>query len=179
MESYATGPTVDMISVPTLAMVFGVTAPAVSRARLQAVEAAETVNMRQLGVALMQYENEHGKLPKNIVDENGNPLLSWRVAVLPYLEQQWLYEQFHLDEPWDSEHNKPLLARIPPPFVHSAVEQKPNEGLTIYQYPTGAVHFLLMCAMLAAKTRRSIPTWRRCCSPWTSRTPYRGRSPPT
>jgi len=44
----------------------------------------------------------------------GKPLLSWRVAVLPYIEQDNLYKQFHLDEPWDSDHNKKLLERMPP-----------------------------------------------------------------
>jgi hypothetical protein len=41
------------------------------------------------------------------------PLLSWRVLVLPYLEQKDLYDQFRLDEPWDSEHNKQLIAKMP------------------------------------------------------------------
>ncbi|MBV9123911.1 MAG: DUF1559 domain-containing protein, partial [Planctomycetes bacterium] len=41
------------------------------------------------------------------------PLLSWRVALLPYLEEQTLYSQFHLDEPWDSPHNRPLLENMP------------------------------------------------------------------
>jgi RNA polymerase sigma factor (sigma-70 family) len=43
----------------------------------------------------------------------GKPLLSWRVAILPFIEQDNLYRQFRLDEPWDSEHNKKLLARMP------------------------------------------------------------------
>ena len=42
-------------------------------------------------------------------DEDGNPLLSWRVHILPYMDYGQLYDQFHLDEPWDSEHNKKLL----------------------------------------------------------------------
>lgn len=41
------------------------------------------------------------------------PLYSWRVLLLPFLEQNGLYDQFHLDEPWDSPHNRALIDRMP------------------------------------------------------------------
>src|SRR5262249_9748983 len=47
----------------------------------------------------------------------GTPLLSWRVMILPYLDQQALYGQFHLDEPWDSPHNKTLIDKMPNIFA--------------------------------------------------------------
>ena len=47
------------------------------------------------------------------VDADGKPLLSWRVHLLPYVEAADLYDEFHLDEPWDSEHNKKLIERMP------------------------------------------------------------------
>ena len=46
-------------------------------------------------------------------DKQGKPLLSWRVHILPYLEENPLYQQFHLDEPWDSEHNRKLIPMMP------------------------------------------------------------------
>jgi RNA polymerase sigma factor (sigma-70 family) len=49
----------------------------------------------------------------SFVRVDGKPLLSWRVAILPYIDQMALYRQFRLDEPWDSPHNKKLLAKIP------------------------------------------------------------------
>ena len=49
-----------------------------------------------------------------ILDPNGKPLLSWRVQILPYIEEQQLYQDFHLDEPWDSEHNIKLLEKSCP-----------------------------------------------------------------
>src|SRR6185312_11489838 len=65
-------------------------------------------------IGLHQYHDAHGKLPPPaITDKAGKPLLSWRVALLPYLEQVALYNQFHLDEPWDSEHNRKLLPQMP------------------------------------------------------------------
>src|SRR6185369_10152185 len=48
----------------------------------------------------------NGRLPADILDKNGKPLLSWRVEILPYIEQDNLYKLFKLDEPWDSENNK-------------------------------------------------------------------------
>ena len=54
-----------------------------------------------------------GKLPTTVRDDQGKPLLSWRVKLLPFLEDQALYEQIHLDEPWDSPHNRQFLNRVP------------------------------------------------------------------
>jgi RNA polymerase sigma factor (sigma-70 family) len=69
------------------------------------------------------------------VDE-GKPLLSWRVALLPYLDQHDLYRQFKLDEPWDSPHNKKLLAKIPP--IYAPVRGPSRvEGGTYYQVFVG------------------------------------------
>jgi prepilin-type processing-associated H-X9-DG protein len=71
-----------------------------------------------------------------IRDKNGKPLLSWRVAVLPYLEQNELYKKFHLDEPWDSLHNKALLKEIPEVYVPVIRTDEPKIS-TYYQVFTG------------------------------------------
>jgi hypothetical protein len=56
----------------------------------------------------------HGRLPPAVVyGENAKPLYSWRVLVLPFVEQKELFDKFHLDEPWDSPHNQTLLAEMP------------------------------------------------------------------
>ena len=51
--------------------------------------------------------------PAYSTDNQGKPLLSWRVLILPQLNYKELYEQFHLHEPWDSEHNKKLIEKMP------------------------------------------------------------------
>jgi hypothetical protein len=51
--------------------------------------------------------------PAFSTSKDGKPLLSWRVLILPYAGQEALYKQFHLDEPWDSQHNKKLLSQMP------------------------------------------------------------------
>jgi uncharacterized protein (TIGR03067 family) len=81
-------------------------------------EAAERTisqnNLKQLGLAMHSYHDTYKHLPTAaIYSKDGKPLLSWRVAVLPYIEELVLYRQFKLDEPWDSPHNKKLLARMP------------------------------------------------------------------
>jgi hypothetical protein len=69
----------------------------------------------QLGLAMHNYaDGNRSQLPPAAVTaKDGQPLLSWRVLLLPVLDQEELFRQFRLDEPWDSEHNKKLLPRIP------------------------------------------------------------------
>ncbi|MCX7666371.1 MAG: DUF1559 domain-containing protein [Gemmataceae bacterium] len=62
-------------------------------------------NMKQILLAMHNYESAYGRFPDDIRDKEGKPLLSWRVAILPFIEQEALYKQFKLNEPWDSEHN--------------------------------------------------------------------------
>ena len=65
-------------------------------------------NLKQIGLAWHSYHDTMGAFPSNTYTKDGKPLLSWRVQILPYIEQNALYNQFKLDEPWDSPHNKPL-----------------------------------------------------------------------
>ena len=65
--------------------------------------------LRQVSLALQQYCLVNGSYPPSFVtDKNGKPLYSWRVLVLPYLDQVDLFDAFNLDEAWDSPHNRPL-----------------------------------------------------------------------
>ena len=79
-------------------------------------------------LATLNYESAYQKFPTNFLDKDGTPLLSWRVAVLPFIGEQGLYKSFKLDEPWDSEHNKPLLKKMPrlfqDPFSKSPRQQE-------------------------------------------------------
>jgi RNA polymerase sigma factor (sigma-70 family) len=70
-------------------------------------------NLKQIMLAIHNYHDANGHLPADIRDQKGDVLLSWRVAILPYLEQDAVYRQFKLDEPWDSEHNLKLLQQMP------------------------------------------------------------------
>jgi hypothetical protein len=81
-------------------------------------------NLLRITVAMLLYEKEHGALPPAYtVDEQGLPLHSWRVLLLPYLGYDELYAQLRLDEPWDSPHNQAFQATDVPVF------QCPSAGL--------------------------------------------------
>ncbi|HJZ89319.1 MAG TPA: DUF1559 domain-containing protein, partial [Gemmataceae bacterium] len=94
-------------------------------------------HLKLIGLALHNYHDVNTHLPPAaFADNEGKPLLSWRVHLLPFLEEDKLYREFHLDEPWDSEHNKKLIARMPKVF--QGPTQKLNEdGKTVYLAPVG------------------------------------------
>jgi len=88
--------------------------PAVQAAREAARRSQCVNNLKQIGLAMHNYQDTYGVFPPAMTtDPDGKPLLSWRVLLLPFLEQQALYEQFKHDEPWDGPSNKPLLAQMP------------------------------------------------------------------
>ncbi len=97
-----------------------------------------TIRLNKILVALRDYENAHHQFPAAAsYDKQGKPLLSWRVHILPYLGEQKLYKEFHLDEPWDSEHNKKLIARMPELFRCSENAELAKEGKTTFLAPIG------------------------------------------
>ena len=88
--------------------------PAVQKVRMAASRTQDMNNLKQMALAIHNYASTYRDLPSAaICDKNGRPLLSWRVTILPYIEQEHLYRQFKLDEPWDSEHNKKLIPLMP------------------------------------------------------------------
>jgi prepilin-type processing-associated H-X9-DG protein len=104
--------------------------PAVQAAREAGRRNQATNQLKQIGLAMHNYADVHKRFPaRAILDKDGKPLLSWRVAILPYLDQKALYDQFHLDEPWDSEHNRKLAEQMPPVYSNS---NHPSTDSTVY-----------------------------------------------
>jgi hypothetical protein len=96
-------------------------------------------NLRLLSQGMIAYADSHPKHRLPAVasfDKKGRPLLSWRVHILPYIGQEKLYREFHLDEPWDSEHNKTLISRMPKIYYGPNLELN-RQGKTIYLAPVG------------------------------------------
>lgn len=90
-------------------------------------------NLKQVGLALHNYHDAMGALPGSaIYSAQGKPLLSWRVAILPYIEQENLYRQFKLDEPWDGPNNVKLLDKMPKIYAPPA-SVKAEAGHTFLQ----------------------------------------------
>ncbi len=113
--------------------------PAVQAAREAARQSQSTNNLKYIGLAMMTYADAHKHFPGRARFKDGKPLLSWRVEILPYLDQKVLYDQFHLDEPWDSEHNRTLVEHMPAVFQNPSLSAEAiREGKTNYLAPTGA-----------------------------------------
>jgi prepilin-type processing-associated H-X9-DG protein len=108
---------------------------AISRpSRESAIRSQCINNEKQIGLAIHNYIASHDAFPPAYTqDKAGKPLLSWRVMILPYIEQDALYKEFHLDEAWDSPHNKALIARMPPTYrCPSASGDLASQGKTRY-----------------------------------------------
>jgi len=110
----------------------------------QAREAARrsqcTNNLKQIALAMHNYHATYNSFPAAYTtSKDGKPLLSWRVAILPFLDQmKALYDEFHLDEPWNSPHNKALISRMPPAYnCPSGSQALAREGKTCYLVPRG------------------------------------------
>jgi hypothetical protein len=116
----------------------------INRAVGVAHESADQVNkankFKQIVLAMFVYMDQQKAFPPAAVrDKDGKPLLSWRVALLPFLDAEDLYKQFHLDEPWDSPHNRTLISKMPDIYADpdSNLNQLASEGKTTFQVPTG------------------------------------------
>ena len=128
--------TVETGSSPaTVGILVGLLVPAVQAARAAANRNTSMNKLRQIAVAMHNYESVKRRFPaRAIFDKTGKPLLSWRVAILPFLQETELYKQFHLDEPWDSEHNKPLIDKMPAMYAKPGRE---DDGKTVILVPVG------------------------------------------
>jgi hypothetical protein len=121
--------------------------------------AASQTNLKQVALAFLNVESAYAHFPDNLADKEGRSLLSWRVAILPFIEEDRLYKEFRLNEAWDSDHNKKLIPKMPK--IYAPVRVKAKEGETFYQVFRGEN------ALFGAKRRT-----RSCSrSPTVPRTP--------
>ena len=108
--------------------------PAVQKVREAATRIQSVNNLKQLAIGMHNFNASTGQLPPAVVyDRDGKPLYSWRVLLLPYIEENQLYSEFHLDEPWDSPHNKALLARMPKVYARPGEWPAKEPYATYYQ----------------------------------------------
>ncbi len=139
-------PSFTSISAAAAAVSVGLLLPAVQKVREAAARMSSSNNLKQIGLTFHTYNDIYNKLPMPAWTQplDGPPKpggLSWRVHLLPYLDQDNLYKQFKLDEPWDSTHNIKLAATIPKVYVSpNAPPLTPGANgaqLTYYKILTG------------------------------------------
>lgn len=92
-----------------LCKLYELAGPILDKVRATAYRAEQSIKLRSIGLAILEYQEEHERFPPPVVGAG----LSWRVALLPYLSHNDLYKEFRLDQPWDSEHNIKLLPKMP------------------------------------------------------------------
>ncbi len=132
METRQTIPMIDATALTPIAV--AMLLPAVEQVRQAAKRTNSSNNLRQMALAAHNHEATFGRLPAGWTtskDGKKTPLLSWRVQLLPFLEENVLYDQFRHDEPWDSEHNIKLLEQMPEIFKSPTSNTEP--GFTVYR----------------------------------------------
>jgi hypothetical protein len=102
--------------------------------RSDSPEARSLANLKTIAQAMAAYHQHEGHFPAAANYDGDKPLLSWRVALLPYLGQEELFKQFQLQEPWDSPRNKALAAKVPSAYQTPGVTAA---GKTCYVVPAG------------------------------------------
>ncbi len=111
--------------------------PAIQAAREAARRAQSSNNLKQIGIALHQYHQDYGSFPPAVVtDEDGKPLFSGRVLLMPYLNQQALYDQFDQTKSWNSPENQAWSRTVIPVFNDPSSVNAPA-GQTDYLFVTG------------------------------------------
>ena len=89
-----------------------------------------------IGLAFHNYHDVYGKFPGAGRARPEVPVgLSWRVHLLPFLDQAGLYAQFRLDEAWDSEHNKLLIEKMPEVFKLPGVDESGKTSIHVLTGP--------------------------------------------
>ncbi len=123
----------------TAAIGVGLMLPAIQKVREAAARMQSSNNLKQIALAIHGYHDANGVMPHDIVDKNGKPILSWRVAILPYIEQDNVYKLFKLDEPWDSANNKAASQLMIKTYIspNTVLPAKPEWGLTSYRGVSG------------------------------------------
>jgi hypothetical protein len=82
--------------------------------------------LKTLQLAVQEHDRIFRRLPTDLLDGKGKPLLSWRVQLLPFLERNGLFKKFGLDEPWDGTHNRELLAQVPREYFNPRGDDDPT-----------------------------------------------------
>ena len=97
------------------------------------------IHLNQIGLALLEYNAKYSSLPPAFVrGPDGQPWHSWRVLILPFMDQQQLFDEYRFDEPWNGPHNRKLLTRRPEAFQCDHAKGKISASDTTYLAVVGS-----------------------------------------
>jgi len=103
-----------LLAMAVVGVLIAVLLPSVQSAREAARRSQCMNNLKQIALALLNYESAKGGFPPAYAaDANGKPMHSWRVLILPYLEELPLYQRYNFNEPWDGPNNSKLATHFP------------------------------------------------------------------
>lgn len=106
--------------------------PAILQQRRAAALDESKQHLKQIGIALHQYHDEYRSFPPAyVLGNDGKPWHSWRVLLLPYLDQKPLYDRYRFDEPWNGPHNRELYS-LRPLVYGSRLADSPRKDITTY-----------------------------------------------
>jgi prepilin-type processing-associated H-X9-DG protein len=121
------------LGVPVM---IGLLLPAVQKVREAAARMSEANNLKQIGLAMHNYHDTHGHLPTaGVRTPDGRPPVSWRVTILPYVEQDNLFRLYNPNEPWDGPTNGRLRTMMPK--IYETPGKPAPPGMTYYQVFVG------------------------------------------
>ena len=111
-------------------------APAIKDAKEAAARTQKLNHIKMIGLAFHNYHDTFQSFPKAggpaQESDTSKDGLSWRVHLLPFLDQAPLYNKFHLDEPWDSDHNKTLIEQMPDIFKVEGVDEPGETSIHVF-----------------------------------------------
>lgn len=117
------------MSQDLLSQMMARTIPAITQAREAARHSVSKNNIKQIMLALHNYHERHHHFPPAVVlGPDGKTPHSWRVELLPYLDQQELYDKYRMNEPWDSEHNLEIAKTVVPVFQNPSFKKPANSS---------------------------------------------------
>jgi len=127
-----------IIGCDTIGMLISQFLPALQAAREAKRRVQCVENLKQIGLAMQGYHQQYGCFPPAFIpDKNGKPMHSWRVLMLPFLEQDALYHQYRFDEPWNGPHNKALADHMPSVYRCPSSDPTPDPSQTSYAMIVG------------------------------------------
>lgn len=126
-----------LVGLALLGIAIGMLLPPIARYPVPASQRTFCLNnIRQLVLAMHNYHSANGHFPPaHTVDDQGNPLHSWRVLILPYLDENELYSKIDLTVPWDHPNNLAFHNQMPE--IYHCLADPTNDGTTAYLMATG------------------------------------------